>query len=78
MIDREYVLKELDRVKKLTESEQVGMQKAKEIVANAPDVDAIPIEWMRKEMVEMLFNDELGSETMKIFNLLVSRWKRCV
>ena len=37
------------------------------------DIDFI--EWLRKELVDMLYNDEISSDVMKIFYTLIERWK---
>lgn len=35
----------------------------------------ISIDWLRKELTEMVFNGEISSDIMAVFFKLIARWK---
>ena len=45
-------------------------------LAEIPVDDLMSIDWMQKQLVDMLYENDLSSEVMKTFFELVERWKR--
>ena len=50
---------------------------ALQIVSETPTADAIPIKWMQKTVVEMIFDGEhITEEDRTILNGLIARWEK--
>lgn len=77
LIEKEKVLNEMDKIRKLTDEQTEAMKIARSIVENEKEVEAIPIDWLHKELVEMVFDDEMDSNQMAIYHRLISRWRKC-
>ncbi len=45
-------------------------------LAEIPVDDLMSIDWMQKQLVDMLYENDLSSDVMKVFFELVERWKR--
>ena len=38
--------------------------------------ETIPIEWLRKQIVELMYYDEIKAEIVKVFWMLIARWEK--
>ena len=45
-------------------------------ISNTPTIEAIPIDWMRKELVEMQFENEIKEDVMKALFKLIGNWRK--
>ena len=36
----------------------------------------IPVEWLRKKLVDLLFNDEIREDVIKVYWLLIAEWEK--
>ena len=60
-----------------TEEDKECFRYALEIIRNTPTAKAIPIEWLRKEMVEMIYdNEKVTEEDRFIVSKLINRWEK--
>ena len=61
-----------DKTKKLIDN---GFISTSDDLEYLDEVQAIPIDWLHKELIELLYKGELGSEQMTVYHRLIKRWK---
>ena len=44
-------------------------------IDNMEEVKAIPVEWLHKQLVDMLYNREIHSDYMSAFHRIIARWE---
>jgi hypothetical protein len=60
-----------------TEEDRECLRYADSLIDSVPTAKAIPIEWMRKELVEMMYDGERVTEKDRyILNKLIDRWEK--
>lgn len=61
----------------LTEEDRECMKYADSLIDSVPTADAIPVKWMQKTVVEMIFDGEhITEEDRTILNGLIARWEK--
>ena len=75
LIEGKDLIRELDRIGKMTDEQKVVIKTAKMLVESAEPVEAIPVDWLHKELVDLVFNDEISSDQMKVFHKLIAKWR---
>ena len=75
LIEKEKTLKAISSIKKLTIEQKDGLEAAKLIVSRAEAVEAIPIDWLHKQLIEMMYQGEIRSDQITTYHKLIGRWK---
>lgn len=61
----------------LTDADRECMKYADSLIDSVPTADAIPVKWMQKTVVEMIFDGEkVTEEDRAILNGLIDRWEK--
>lgn len=75
LINKEETLKAINSIKKLTIEQKDGLEAAKLLVDTAHEVKAIPIDWLKKELIELQFKQVLNEQQLKSIYTLIAKWE---
>ena len=45
-------------------------------IENAEVIEAIPISWFYKELIEQMYNRNLSSDVMSVFHEIIAKWEK--
>lgn len=64
LIDKRALIEAIDR----------GDVSTSEDIEGFREIDAIPIKWLHKQLIEQMYERKLPEETMKVFHEIIARY----
>lgn len=71
-----------DRIEDYWDWETLGPTMAKLLKATineirvAPEVKAIPIDWLHKELIDLMYDGKAKEEALHVFHRLIGKWEK--
>ena len=71
-----------DRIDDYWDWETLGPTMAKLLKATineirvAPEVKAIPIEWLHKELIDLMYDGKATEDVLHVFHRLIGKWEK--
>ena len=45
-------------------------------IEDMDEVEAIPIDWLHKELIEAMYERKLSSEVLSVFHEIIAKWRK--
>lgn len=76
-IDKQTLLYDLKHVRKVTKEERKGIEIAETLLSVEPEIDAIPVDWLRKKLIDLLYARELDYDnTLTLYYKIIAMWDK--
>lgn len=78
LIDADRLLNTYDELAKdsFTEEDKVCFLYAKSMVKEIPTEKAIPIDWLHKTLIDLLYDGKAKEDTLRVYHKIIAKWEK--
>lgn len=78
LIDVDVLHKEMQREIRdmVTEEDRECMRYADSVIDNIFEVKAIPIEWLHKKLIDLMYDGKAKEDVLHVFHRLIGDWEK--